>query len=309
MGFSSLANMSRRINPCPNGRCRYSKRNGPVTGMVIHYNYGVNSHGEATNPGREVSANYWITNDGQILPNIDENYRAWTSGAKGYPNGAVADHHSITVEISNSPGFKTSSPMGAISPQAQTALEKLMADVFRRYRLGTPKRTKSATGVGVRFHNDFVSTSCPGPWIASRINTIMANAAKLMGKTPASPTQSFTQGRLVVDGLWGPATTRALQQINRTPVDGVVSSQPAANRRLLGGVTGWDFTHGRATGSSLVRALQKAFKVSVDGFFGPESIRGMQRYYGTVVDGVISPGGSLVVKTMQSAINKQLGKK
>ena len=186
MGFSSLANMSRRINPCPNGRCRYSKRNGPVTGMVIHYNYGLDSYGEATNPGREVSANYWITNDGQILPNIDEQYRAQTSGAPG-TNGKLADRHSITVEISNSPGFKTSSPMGAISPAAQKALEKLMADVFTRYKLGTPKRTKSATGVGVRFHNDFVDTSCPGPWITSKINQIMTNAAKIMGG--GTPTQ------------------------------------------------------------------------------------------------------------------------
>ena len=42
MGFSSLANMSRRIPDMG----RKSVRNANVTGVVIHYNYGVNSYPE-----------------------------------------------------------------------------------------------------------------------------------------------------------------------------------------------------------------------------------------------------------------------
>ena len=299
MGFSSLANMSRRINPCPNGKCRYSKRNGPVTGMVIHYNYGVNSYGEATNPGREVCANYWITNDGQILPNIDENYRAWTSGAKGYPNGAVADHHSITVEISNSPGFKTSSPMGAISPQAQAALEKLMADVFTRYKLGAPKRTKSATGVGVRFHNDFVSTSCPGPWIAARIGTIMGNAAKLMGgKTPSpAPAKPAPAGKLVVDGYFGPASTKRLQALLGTVQDGTISGQPTANKKFLQRLSSVRYGRG---GSDAVQALQRRLGVTADRLIGPQTVKAWQKKLGVTADGYFGPN---TAKAAQKALN------
>lgn len=123
-----------------------------------------------------------------------------------------------------------------------------------------------------------------------------------------APSKPAASGVLVVDGLWGPATTRALQKINKTTVDGVVSGQPIVNKKLLGGVSGWEFTT-NPTGSQLIRAMQRAFGVTQDGFFGPASIRAMQKYYGTTVDGVISPGGSSVVMAMQRAINKQLGGK
>ena len=117
MGFSPLANMARRIPDLG----RYNPRQSAITGFGIHHNAGVNSYGEATNPNRQVSANYWITNEGDILPSVDENYRAWTSGMAGYPAGANADHRNVTVEVSNSPeGVRTGT--WAISDAAMNAL-------------------------------------------------------------------------------------------------------------------------------------------------------------------------------------------
>lgn len=108
-------------------------------------------------------------------------------------------------------------------------------------------------------------------------------------------------GGLTVDGYWGPATTAALQRINQTPVDGIVSGQARKYEACP------SFRLGKG-GSPLIRAMQKAFKVSQDGVVGPETIRGMQRYYQTPVDGVLSGGGrSAVIRAMQSAINRQLG--
>ena len=155
MGFSPLANMSKRI---PHGN-RQSKRKYRISGFTIHHNAGVNSYGEATNPSREVSANYWITNDGVILPQIDETMRAWTTGSGRYPAGAESDHRNITVEVSNSPeGVRNKT--WAISPAARLSLEKLIGDVFRRHNLGAVRRGKMA---GVAVHRDFVpSTACPG---------------------------------------------------------------------------------------------------------------------------------------------------
>lgn len=106
---------------------------------------------------------------------------------------------------------------------------------------------------------------------------------------------------LAVDGYWGPATTRALQQINGTPVDGVVSGQVHKPEAC----PAWRLGRG---GSLLVRAMQGTFGVTQDGYFGPDTTRAAQRYYGTPVDGVISPGGrSSLIRAMQSAINQQLG--
>ena len=170
MGFSPLANMSRRIQPGG----RQSPRNSVIKGFTIHHNAGVDAYGQASAAGREVSANYWITNDGVIIPNIDENMRAWTTGAVGYPEGANSDHRNITVEVSNSPeGVRNGS--WAISAKAKTALEKLIGDVFKRHNLGTVKR---GTWGGVAIHKDFVPTACPGGYIVNNLGSIIANAEK-----------------------------------------------------------------------------------------------------------------------------------
>lgn len=168
MGFSPLADMSRRI---PHGN-RQSPRNSRITGFTIHHQAGVNTHGEATNPARVVSANYWITNEGDILPNVDESMRAWTTGAEGFPAGAASDHRNITVEVSNSPeGVKNKT--WEISDAAMNALVRLISDVFKRHNLGNVRRGLYS---GVAVHQDFVPTACPGPYIMSHLNDIIEKA-------------------------------------------------------------------------------------------------------------------------------------
>lgn len=181
MGFSPLANMSRRIQPGG----RQTTRNSRIRGFTIHHHAGVDAQGEASRPGREVSANYWITNDGTIIPNIDENYRAWTTGAAGYPAGAASDHRNITVEVSNSPeGVRSGS--WAISSAARRSLVNLIGDVFKRHGLGAVRR---GTSSGVAVHRDFVPTSCPGPYIMNNLNAIIrdAEAARSGGSSKPKP--------------------------------------------------------------------------------------------------------------------------
>jgi hypothetical protein len=180
MGFSPLANMSKRI---PHGN-RQSKRKSKITGFTIHHNAGVNSYGEATNPRREVSAHYWITNSGEILPQIDETMRAWTTGHSSYPAGAASDHRNVTVEVSNSPeGVRNGT--WAISDAARNSLENLIADVFKRNKLGQVRRGKNA---GVAVHRDFVSTSCPGPWIMARLDSsVSAMVRRASPQPPPNP--------------------------------------------------------------------------------------------------------------------------
>lgn len=168
MGFSSLADKSRRIPDVG----RSSPRQAKITGFGLHHNAGVDAYGQATAAGREVSANYWIANDGTLIPNIDEGRRAFTSGAAGYPAGAEADHRNITVEISNSPeGVKAGT--WAISAAAEATLTALIADVYRRYDLG-PVRRSATNGVGV--HRDWVPTACPGDYVMARLPEIIRAA-------------------------------------------------------------------------------------------------------------------------------------
>lgn len=175
MGFSPLADMRRRIPDVG----RSSPRNAQVVGVLIHHNAGVDAYGQATAPGREVSANYWITNAGALLPNVDENRRAWTSGAVGYPGGTAADHRFVTVEVSNDGG-----PGWSISAAAEAALARLIGDVHRRYGLG-PVRRGTARGVAV--HRDFVPTECPGPYVMAHLGRIIAAAEQY--RTGGTPTK------------------------------------------------------------------------------------------------------------------------
>lgn len=164
MTFSPLADMSKRVPDVG----RSSPRMYAISGVGVHYQFDKNAHTEATNPAREVSANYWIDDDGTIRPNIDENRRAWTSGDPNYPAGAQADHRNITVEVS-CVGGRTD----RISDAALDALARLIGDVYRRYGLGPVKRGASK-GVGV--HRDWVATACPGNYMMNRLPSIIAKA-------------------------------------------------------------------------------------------------------------------------------------
>ena len=165
MGFSPLADMSRRIPDVG----RSSERLGKVQGVLVHHNAGVNAYGQATAAGREVSAHYWITNEGDLLPNIDETRRAWTSGHPAYPAGALADHRFITVEVSNS----ATGGNWPISAKAEDMLARLIGDVHSRYKLGKVKR---GTQSGVAVHRDFVATECPGGYVMANLDRIIRTA-------------------------------------------------------------------------------------------------------------------------------------
>lgn len=187
MSFSPLANMALKI---PSGG-RYSPRYTDIKGFTVHGQAGVDAHYEAVNPNREVSAQYWITNEGAILPQINEVYRAFTTGHPGYPAGAESDHRNITVEVSNSPeGVRNKT--WAISDAAKSALERLIGDVFKRHNLGPVHR--GLVG-GVAVHRDFVATECPGGYIMNNLGSIIYNAEqyRLSGGAPVPPSDQWEE--------------------------------------------------------------------------------------------------------------------
>lgn len=115
----------------------------------------------------------------------------------------------------------------------------------------------------------------------------------------------LTGGKLAVDGYWGTGTTTRLQQIFGTPVDGIVSHQYAGWRLNNPGISGsFQWEDNPQDGSALIRAIQRKVEVTVDGFIGPDTIRGMQRWMGTEVDGFFS-GPSACIKALQQWCNNQ----
>lgn len=109
--------------------------------------------------------------------------------------------------------------------------------------------------------------------------------------------------QLKVDGWWGKDTTKRLQQIFKTPVDGIVSNQdPAQKKYLLRADSGsWDFK-GTGNGSDLIAAMQRYVGEKDDGFMGKKTIMAWQKKLGVTVDGYM---GENTVKKLQQWINKQ----
>lgn len=110
---------------------------------------------------------------------------------------------------------------------------------------------------------------------------------------------------LVVDGWWGPKTTKRLQQILGTPVDGLISDQWSFWRDVNPGLVSAEWVDHPTEGSPLVRKLQEMVGAPVDGIIGPETIRSMQIYFGSWDDGVID-GPSVLVTGIQEWCNEQM---
>lgn len=121
--------------------------------------------------------------------------------------------------------------------------------------------------------------------------------AKSTARTTVTRVQALLNAagsKLVIDGLFGPATTaavKAFQSANRLAVDGIVG--PKTWGALLGpmltvrrGSTGVDVSRAQAL------LITNGVKVAVDGLFGPATeaaVKLVQRRYDLAVDGIVGP--------------------
>ena len=81
----------------------------------------------------------------------------------------------------------------------------------------------------------------------------------------------------------GASTTKLLQSVLGTPVDGVVSGQSKTwQAKNPGLVSGWEWVpEASATGSEVIRAVQQKVGAEVDGLIGPNTIKAIQKHFGT----------------------------
>lgn len=144
-------------------------------------------------------------------------------------------------------------------------------------------------GAPLRGHREVSQTACPGRHLYARIGDIRDGGADYVnnpiGGNPQPEPPVSGPVALKADGFWGGATTRRLQQVLRTPVDGVVSSQPRVWRDVNPGLTtGWDWDT-TPNGSRVISGLQEVLHVKRDGMIGPSTIRALQTRMGTPADG------------------------
>lgn len=171
---------------CKNMSPSKSIRTEKITKITIHHMAGCLSASQCesifANPRRCASANYLIGKDGEILCNVDEDFRAWTSGSNWN------DQRAITIEVANSTG----KPKWEISEKVMRSLILLCADICRRYCI-VPYFTGDKNG-SITFHYMFQATECPGPYIKNNVKYIIDsinNELCLIQKPVEKPSSDF----------------------------------------------------------------------------------------------------------------------
>lgn len=147
------------------------------------------------NPNRIASANYCIGNSGDIVCNVYEEDRAYTSSSRSN------DYQAITIEVSNS----STGGDWPISDAAWNSLVNLCVDICKRYNF---RLTYDGTANGsLTRHNMFASTSCPGKYLQSRFQELANTVnARLDGNnTPSAPNKKSNEeiADEVIAGKWG----------------------------------------------------------------------------------------------------------
>lgn len=109
---------------------------------------------------------------------------------------------------------------------------------------------------------------------------------------------------LTVDGYWGPSTTRRLQEVLKTTVDGQVSSQAVSWKAKNPGLTGgWEWVPDeQAVGSSVITALQQRLGIDADGLIGAGTILALEKHCGVAQEGHFGEA-SACIKELQKKLN------
>ena len=256
-------------------------RNSKIAGITIHW-WG-NPTGQ--NPAGIVSwlcdkragtSAHYVVSEGTVWCIVDPDRRAWHAG------NSKANHDQIGIELDPNQSRRAATEKTAAA---------LIADLRAVYG-----------NLPLYPHRHWTSTQCPGNWDLGRLDKLAR------GKKPGVPSggasapskPAVKDGKLVVDGRWGTATTKALQKVlgvaqdgragvdtwkalqkrlGAPYVDGVISRQSYRATELGNGIVPkwWKYTGRRSKGSQTIELLQKRVGVKADGIAYEGTTRALQK--------------------------------
>ena len=143
-------------------------------------------------------------------------------------------------------------------------------------------------------HRALRQTSCPGDaltdWIGKGLPVSASELPNVPGGavTGTGGVTTSTRAGLVVDGVFGPRTKRALQKLVGTEVDGIWGRKSvAALQEYLNAVNGAGLAVDGIQGPKTVKAVQhylngRGARLVVDGVWGPLTTSALQRHLNTI---------------------------
>lgn len=171
MSNSSLVTYTKLSPNC------YKPRKYPISRFTIHHMAWVQCTSKKcadsfASPSRSASATYCIGYDGDISQSVKEENAPWTSS--DFDN----DNRAITFEVANSKG----APNWEVSDKSYKALINLMVDCCKRNGktkviwLGNKEKSLAYKPKDdemlMTVHQWFSATSCPGPYLMSKMGDI-----------------------------------------------------------------------------------------------------------------------------------------
>lgn len=273
-----------KSSPNYSSRSRYG-HGSKVRGITIHHwgSTGQTHDGVVrylTRPRGSTSAHY-VVSAGRVTQLVDDSLAAWHSG-NNRGNGT-------TIGIECRPEMSA----GDFDTLVELCIELERVHGSLKYYA----------------HSDWKATACPGKYRDKLGELVRRVNAKDKGSTTAAKPKPKPKpkrgGAIEVDGKWGRGTTRRLQEILGTPVDGEVSYQPSAFKSANPGLlSGWHWTS-KPRSSNVIEALQAKLgvpKSKRDGRIGPDTIGRLQDKLGTPRDGRVS-NPSIMVEKLQANLN------
>ena len=160
---------------------RNSPRNHKIDKITIHHmagNLSIETCGNVFAPkSRGASSNYGVGSDGRIGMYCEEKDRSWCSSS---PKN---DHRAVTIEVANDGG----APNWHVSDKALEATIKLCVDICKRNGIKKLNYTGNKNG-NLTEHNYFANTTCPGPYLKSKLPYIAKEVNKRLGASETEPT-------------------------------------------------------------------------------------------------------------------------
>lgn len=115
---------------------------------------------------------------------------------------------------------------------------------------------------------------------------------------PSVKSKTVPAPKLVVDGIGGDNTVRAMQRFFGTPCDGVIGGQVKNIEKVCPSLEAFELGRG---GSPCIKKLQKWVGVTQDGVIGVKTVKAWQKKIGVKSDGIF---GTISMKEWQKYLNE-----